>query len=228
MKQTKFGKFLKIVGIIFLGLTAAFHIIGGAGTTCVAIGAEKYDSMVGIEPYKWLYIIFVVLTIAIGVYGLRATIQYARSRKNSYRDAMIALIAGLIVSAIHMFTSKALRGASMPTDGRVYMNAITLVLFLIFGLPQLKAIMGGEKESEDKAGNGGLGAAFILMGLMTLTVQFWAGGTHTWNQFNFADVWHTELSIVGGLQILGGLAVISRTLLIKRKSALLSAKEIKA
>jgi len=105
---------------------------------------------------------------------------------------------------------------------------LTLVIFLIYGLPQLKVIMGGEKDSDEKAGKSGLGAAFILMGIMTLTVQFWAGNTHTWGQFNFADVWHTELSVVGGLLILGGVGLIIRTLVIRKQAITLLAKEKKA
>ena len=66
------GKVLRWVGIILMGLTAAFTIMGGAGTTCVALAAENYDSMVEIAPYKWLYVIFVIATIAAGVMMARA------------------------------------------------------------------------------------------------------------------------------------------------------------
>ena len=45
------GKFLRFIGIVFMGLTAAFTILGGVGTTCVALAAEKYDSMLAIAPY---------------------------------------------------------------------------------------------------------------------------------------------------------------------------------
>ncbi len=79
-EPTKFGKFLRIVGLILLSLTAIFHLMGGIGTTCVALGAEKYDSMAGIIPFKWLNQLFVVVTIAIAVYAIRATIRFARSK----------------------------------------------------------------------------------------------------------------------------------------------------
>ena len=75
---TKSGRVLKIVGIILLGLTAVFHLLGGVGTTCVALGAENYDTMLGIVPYKWVYQLFVVGTTAIAVLGIRATIRFAR------------------------------------------------------------------------------------------------------------------------------------------------------
>jgi hypothetical protein len=48
------GKFLRFIGIVFMGLSAAITFLGGARTTCVALAAEKYDSMVAIAPYKWL------------------------------------------------------------------------------------------------------------------------------------------------------------------------------
>jgi hypothetical protein len=44
------GKFLRFVGILLMGLTAAFTIMGGAGTTCVALAAENWPSMAAITP----------------------------------------------------------------------------------------------------------------------------------------------------------------------------------
>ena len=74
------GKFLRILGLILLGLTAFFHLMGGIGTSCVALGAEKYDSMVGIVPFKWLYQLFVVTTIAIAIYAIRATVRFGKAK----------------------------------------------------------------------------------------------------------------------------------------------------
>ncbi len=212
------GKILKVFGVILIGLTSIVHLMGGIGTSCVAFGAEKYDTMTGIVPYQWLYIIFVFVTIIISLYGFKATIQFARGREKAYRDVLIALIAGLIVSTAHMFTSKILRGSSMPNDMRVYVNAFTLIIFLIMGLPGLKKIMGTGTDSGKKSGGAGLGASLIVMGVITLTVQFWAEAAHIINQINFADIWHKELLIAGITMIIIGIPLIIRSIVrIKEK-----------
>ncbi|MCB2160529.1 hypothetical protein KQH40_00415 [bacterium] len=201
---TKLGKFLRVVGLILLGLTAIFHLLGGIGTSCVALGAEKYDSMSGIVPYQWAYLIFVVVTIAIGIYGIRATTRFSRNKVKSYRDAMLFLVIGLIVSTVHMFTSRALRGTSMPNDARVYMNALTLIVFVIFNIPKLRKIMAIDTNIEIESGSSGLGAALVVMGLTTLNVHIFMQNTHTWNGVNYADIWHTQLQVAGfGLMIVG-------------------------
>ena len=104
------GKVLRWVGIILMALTSVFTILGGAGTTCVALAAENYDSMVEIAPYKWLYVIFVITTIAAGVMMARATLMLIKRKPNAYRDTLVALLAGIIVGVIHMVVSRSLRG----------------------------------------------------------------------------------------------------------------------
>ena len=202
--SNKMGKFLRILGLILLGLTAFFHLMGGIGTTCVALGAEKYDSMVGIVPFKWLYQLFVVITIAIAIYAIRATVQFGKAKEGSYRQAIIILVIGLVVSLIHMIASRMLRGASMPNDARVYMNALTLIVFALFNLKKARKALGLDAPGGTDASGGGVGAAFTVMGVMALTVHLFAGPTHTWGGINYANVWHAELQIAGwGLILLG-------------------------
>ncbi|NQU30308.1 MAG: hypothetical protein HQ525_06535, partial [Anaerolineae bacterium] len=52
------GKFLRFIGILLMGLTAAFTILGGVGTTCVALDATKYEGMEAIAQFQWLYIFY--------------------------------------------------------------------------------------------------------------------------------------------------------------------------
>jgi hypothetical protein len=54
MKDRKgWAKILRILGIIFMGITAIFTLMAGIGTTCVAFAAEKFSaSMALIAPYK--------------------------------------------------------------------------------------------------------------------------------------------------------------------------------
>ena len=120
------GKILRVIAIILFGMTAAFHLLGGAGTSCVAFAAEKFDSMAGIVPYKWLFQLFVVVEIAVSVYGVWALIGLAKGKAKSYRNAIIFLVIILIVTGIHMAASQSLRGASAPNNMRVYFTILTL------------------------------------------------------------------------------------------------------
>ena len=54
-KTPQGAKALRGVAITLMGLTLVFTLLGGVGTTCVALGAEKYDSMALLVPYKPLY-----------------------------------------------------------------------------------------------------------------------------------------------------------------------------
>lgn len=192
------GKFLRFIGIFFMSLTAAFTILGGVGTTCVALAAEKYDSMVGIAPYKWLYVLFVLVTTAIGVLGVRAVVQLVRGRSGAYRYAMMVLIAGVVVGVAHILTSRALRGSSMPVDAVVYTTVLTLVIFLLFRLPGVWQKVDWERAKKGEAAKTG-GAAAIIMGVLCLTIQFWMGSTHTFGGINYADAFHAAMTAIGVL-----------------------------
>ena len=69
--QQRPSKLGRIVALILMGLTVFVTLMGGIGTTCVALGAENYDSMVGLVPYKPLYQVLVVLSVAAGIWGIR-------------------------------------------------------------------------------------------------------------------------------------------------------------
>ena len=197
---------MRFVAILLMGLTAIFHLLGGAGTSCVALFAEKWESMAGIVPFKWLYILFVLVTLVIAVYAVRATIQLARAKAGSYRSALGILVVGLLVSGAHMAASEILRGSSAPTSMRVYLNALTLVVFLLLRIPGIYEKIGFEDVFSGSDRGAAAGGAMILMGVTTLTVHLWAGSTHTWaDGVNYADVWHGQLTAVGWLLVVAGL-----------------------
>lgn len=216
--STTFGKVLRVIGIILLGLTAAFHLLGGIGTTCVALGAENYDTMIGIAPFKWLYQFFVIATVGIAIYAIRCTIAFARSKEKSYRDALLVLIIGAVLTGVHVLSSQLLRGASMPNDARLYMNILTLIVFSLFSIRPLREAMALGASSGGSVGGTGLGAAAVITGICTLTVQLWAGPTHTFNGINYADVWHVQLTTVGWSLILLGIGLIAWYLLPTKES----------
>ncbi len=156
------AKILRVLGIIFMGITAIFTLMAGIGTTCVAFAAEKFSaSMALIAPYKWLYILFVIFTTAIGVMMIRATVMIIKSKDKAYRYALITLILGIVIGLIHIIASRAIRGKSMPTDGVVYMNVLTLILFLIFRIPALWKEIDFSKPGGKGAKT--MGAAFTLI-----------------------------------------------------------------
>lgn len=206
------SKVLRWIGIILMGLTAAFTIMGGAGTTCVALAAETFDSMVEIAPYKWLYMIFVITTIAAGVMMARAMVFLVKRKPNAYRDTIISLIAGIVIGVIHMVVSRNLRGSSMPVDAVTYTAVLTLIIFLIFKIPFIWAKVDytqAPKGNNETAG----GAAAIMSGGLAFTIQYLMASTHTMNGgINYGDAFHTSMTIVGwGLVLFGlGLIVIPR------------------
>lgn len=203
-------KFLRFIGILFMSLTSAFTILGGVGTTCVALGAEKYDTMVSITPYKWLYVIFVIVTTAIGIMGVRAVILLIKGRQNAYRYSMIALVSGIVVGVIHMLVSRALRGSSMPVDGVVYTTVLTLIIFLVFRIPGVWEKVDFSKAKKKDAETAG-GAAAITVGLLSLTIQFLMAPTHTINGINYGDAFHLTMTVVGAGLLLLGLGLIIRS-----------------
>jgi hypothetical protein len=201
------AKILRILGIIFMGITAIFTLMAGIGTTCVAFAAEKFSaSMALIAPYKWLYILFVVFTSAIGVMMIRATIMIIKSKDKAYRYTLFTLILGIVIGLIHIIASRAIRGKSMPTDGVVYMNVLTMIIFLVFRIPAIwKEIDFSRSSGKDSSR---LGAAFTLLlcGIAVLTAPLWGAATHTFipGGTNWANAWPLQLNLIGTILCLAG------------------------
>ncbi len=198
-----FAKSLRFIGIVLMGLTGGFTLLGGIGTTCAALFPTKFGSMAALAPFQWLYILFVLTGIALGIYGIRATIMLIKGADNAYRDTLYILLAGAVIGFSHMEMSRMLRGMSMPVDAVVYTTVLTLVIFLLFRIPFIWQGVNFEKGSTKSNLPAG-GAAAILLGIMTLTIQFTMGSTHTWGGVNYADAFNTSMTVIGvGLLILG-------------------------
>ena len=213
MRNTWWAKTLRIVGIVLMGLTAAFTIMGGIGTTCVALDPTGYGGdFAGIAPYQWLYILFVIVTVAIGVLGVWTVVLLVKGTANTYRNTLLVLAAGIIVGCIHMAVSRNLRGGSMPVDMVVYVTFVTLIVFLFFRIPKIWQGVNFEKPAkEGKDDNKAAGLATVACGALTLTIQFVMAPTHTINGINYSDVWHTVLSLLGiGLILIGIVVAMDR------------------
>jgi uncharacterized membrane protein len=210
--MNKTGKIIRIIAIILMGLTAAMNILGGVGTTCAAFSnkVEYRMAFKDLLDYRWLYQIFVVTTILIGIAGVWALIRLIRGGSNVYRDALIVLGIGTLIGGVHYFTSLALRGKAAPANVKFYVNILTLLVFLLFKIPALR-----EKVDFSKAGgkaeiDSGIGMAAIIVGTIMLTIFHWAGPSHTFFGENWVYVLQMPLIIVGTILTLGGLGVVLR------------------
>ncbi len=218
-----FAKFLRFIGIALMGLTAAFTLLGGAGTTCVAINPTGFgESMAPLAKFQWLYVLFVLAGVAIGVWGIRATIKLVRGTSDSYLTSIKALVAGAAVGGLHIYVSRLLRGKSMPVDAVVYTTILTLVVFLIFRIPGIWQGVNFDKGSNN-GNTGGLAAAItlILVGVSVLALPFMMAETHTFvaGGINWAATWSLPLNLIGFLFIIDGLGWLALFLWPNRKPA---------
>ena len=130
-----------------------------------------------------------------------------KGTSDSYKAALIALVSGVIVGGIHIATSRALRGSSMPVDGVVGMTVITLVIFLLFRIPGVwKGVdySKAPKKANRKAG----GAAAMVVAGLCLTIQYWMGPTHTWGGINYADAFNTSMTVIAPVLFILGMGLM--------------------
>ena len=208
----KTGKIIRILAIIFLGMTAAMNLLGGIGTTCAAFSDNVGYRMAFKElmDYRWLYQILVVTTILVGLAGIWGLIRLVRGSPNVYRDILIILVVGCILGGIHYYASMTLRGKAAPANVKFYINILTLIVFLVFKLPGLREKVNfsspGGKNETDTAG----GITAIMAGTLMLTVFHWAGPSHTYFQQNWTYVFYVPLVVVGTALTLWGVLLIGR------------------
>jgi hypothetical protein len=218
------AKFLRWVGIVFMALTAGFTVLGGAGTTCAALFPTNWESMAPLASAQWLYILYVILTIAIGILGIRSVVLLIKGASNAYKASLIALLAGVVVGVIHVFTSRALRGSSMPVDAVVGTTILTLIIFLIFRIPGIWNGVNYDKASRDETTKSG-GSAAIILGVLCLTIQYWMAPTHTWNGVNYADAFNISMTVSGIVLLILGVGLMLSTKF-KSLSVLKNVKDI--
>lgn len=203
-----FAKALRFIGIVLMALTGGFTLLGGIGTTCAALNPTGFGkSMAPLAPFQWLYILFVLTGVAIGVWGIGATVKLVKGTSDSYKMSLQALLTGVVIGFIHIYASRALRGKSMPVDAVVYTTVLTLIVFLLFRIPGI-----WQGVNFYKGGNNGTagGAAAIILGLFTLTIQYTMASTHTWGGVNYADAFNIAMTLIGSTLILRGTGYLIR------------------
>jgi len=206
MKATPLGKFLRIATVIMIGMTAAMNVLGGVGTSCAAFFTKKYPPMWSLLDYQWLYQLFVVVTVIIGLAGGWSLIRLLRGGRNAYRNVLIVLIVGAIVNTIHVIASISLRGKATPADVVLIINVVALVVTLLIRLPGLRQQVDFEKRSDRKSQAVAGGMAALVAGITILSVGQWVAPSHTFQGQNWVDLLIWPLLLGGGSLVLIGLA----------------------
>ncbi len=209
--NNKTGKILKIVAIIFMAMTTAMNLLGGAGTSCVAFSSNVGYRMAFKElmEVRWLYQLLVVTTVALGIAGIWSTVKLIKGGAKVYKTALIILVIGTVLGAVHYFTSVGLRGKGAPANVKFYINLITLIIFLALNLPAIRKYVDFSKGGSGKSGkSAAAGMAAMVIGIITLTVFDWAAPTHTLNGENWVYVFYAPLMVFGTLFFVGGLGAI--------------------
>ena len=207
----KSGKALRVTAIIFMSLTAAMNVLGGAGTSCVAFSSNVGYRLAfkDLLDVRWLYQGLVITTVLIGLAGIWAAIGLVRGGPKVYRRALTTLVIGSVLGGIQYFTSMTLRGAAAPANVKFYINAFTLLVFLLFSIPSIREKVDFSAPGNSKAGKASAaGMAAILAGITILTVFSWAAPSHTLNGENWVYVFYAPLMASGTLLMSGGFAAM--------------------
>jgi len=210
MKNTS-GKIFRVIAILFMAMSAAMNVLGGAGTSCAAFFTKNYPPYwVLIKPvdYRWLWQSFVFITLAIGIAGIAVTIGLIRGGKHAYRNALLVLGFGAIVTGIHYIASLTVIGKAAPANVVFYINALTLIVFLLLLIPGLrKKVDFSRSGKSDKTTGGGLAA--MVAGTVILSTPMWVGASHVYMGSNWVDVLAVPIYISGTFLILGGMALLA-------------------
>ncbi len=214
-------KILRAIAVTLMGLTVVFTVLGGAGTTCVAFGAEKYGSMASLVPYKPLYQALVVISLAVGIWGIPVTIALVRGGGTAYRNALLVLLVGAFSAGIQMGVSQTVRGSSAPVNVRFYVTAFTLVIFLLLRLPPLwKRVDFTQPMRGAGPAPAAAGTALAVCGIITLATPVWAGPTHMSSTgSNWVNVLLVPLAVGGLGMVLAGIMLLLVALSQPREAA---------
>jgi hypothetical protein len=200
------SRFLRIVMIVLLSMTAAVTLLGAIGTTCVAFFAENFGPrMAVLVPVKPIFQALVFISLAAGIYGVISITRLGKGRQKAYLQTLIFLIIGLVTSGVQFYYSLTLRGSTAPNNMRLYLTAFTLVSMLLLRLPGIwqRTGFGSDASATGKGGAAG-GLAMMLCGLATMTTPIWAYSSHFINGSNTVNVLFWPLILCGGGLILIG------------------------
>jgi len=213
MKNTVI-KILRGVAIALLGLAVVMTLLGGIGTTCVAWNAEKYGpKYANFVPYKPVYQNLVYLSIAVAIVGGIVTYALLRREKWAYAGALVTLVGCLGAAGIQMYYTSTLKQVSFfrtpPTNMRLYIAALALLLFLLLKLP---GVWNYADFNRPWKGPGSwttpTGLSMLVAGVATLTTPIWAGPSHMLDGYNLVYVLDAPLLIGGWSMTLVGVGLL--------------------
>lgn len=204
------SKILRTVGIVLFALAAVFNLLGGVGTSCVALNPTGWsESMAKLAPYQWLYILLMIGATVVAIWGIVVTFSLVRGRRNAYRDALWVLMLSGILAGVQTYASIALRGKGAPQNMRFYITTFVLVVFLVLRLPPVWRLINGFVGGGKGRWQTPTGLAAFVGGLVVLTTPLWAMPTHMGpDGANWVNVLRTPLLISGVLLALSGAGLL--------------------
>lgn len=203
------SKVLRGIAVTLMGIAVAITLLAGVGTTCVAFGAENYRSMAALVPYKPLYQALVVISLAVGIWGIPVTVSLVRGGEKAYRHALLVLLLGTVSAGIQMGVSQSVRGASAPVNMRFFITLFTLAVFLLLRLPPVWQRVDFSRPMRGGSTGASAGTALAVCGIIVLTTPLWAGPTHLSPLGeNWIRVLQMPLLLSGLGMLLAGLALL--------------------
>jgi hypothetical protein len=206
------GKILRFVGILFLSLTTLLNLLGGIGTSCAAFLTEQYPNYMALidEGLQWLYQGLVIATVLVGLAGIWIVVQLVLGKPNAFRNGLILLVIGTILAGTQYYFSQQLFGKAAPANMKFYINAATLILFLIYLIPGVKQRVNYSKAEREGDSDAAGGLAAITTGTLVLTAAVWAGPSHSISGENWVELLQVELNLSGVLLIGLGIFLLTR------------------
>jgi len=120
------------------------------------------------------------------------------------------LVIGSVLNAIHYYTSQTVIGKAAPANVVFYINALTLIVFLVLSIPGLRAMVDFSKSSEDSDKATGAGLAAMVAGVIILSTPMWVGASHIYMGDNWVYVFAWPIYIFGTFLTLGGIGLLAK------------------
>jgi hypothetical protein len=213
--STKWGKILRATAVIAAAMAAAFTLIGGAGTSCVAWNADTYGrAFAAFVPYMPVYQLFVYINAVTGIVGLWLTYRLVRGGNRAYAGIVGIVCLYLVTAGVQMWYSSTLKEVSFfdtaPNSMRLYVYALTLILFIIVKLPDIRDMVDFTAPWRNpKSGAAAGGLAAIAIGALTLATPAWASANHLLGGENLVYVMIIPLTVIGGLALTLGMGLMA-------------------
>lgn len=194
--------------IVSMASVAAFELMSGVGTTCVAFWPEKWgEAFANYVPYAGIYQAITIITLIVGLAASVVTYAFIRREKWSFWAAIVVLAVGIASGAVHMYYSDMLRGSTAPASMRVYLDVLVLLFLLIVRfMPIWKEINSPAANQNEASYNIPTGISFAASGLGIMATPLYTGSSHTYSGVNYVEFLLPDLYIIGGILVAIGIS----------------------